>query len=385
MSDTPASTEEPNSKPNKRKLADLLPAKAVVETSLGPLYVRHAYTSDWKHFDSDDSLELGRTVVRQLSSRTEDKKDSDPLAEEDLKALNDADFNALVPVIAKKNGWEEMPAEAGIKELGNAAKEGKEQQIELHKNMLRDMHKSIGLSYAFLDKGPLEKLQEQMAGLVDIRNGAMSSSLKTLKAAARASSLPSDELRRALGSTSILDKVIRDATLDGTLKGIEAAPARQVQLLMPPRPEDTLLGRATLESAENSRDAVQKMDALVEVVAGINQTLVKDLLPAWVRQVEASQNGATVAFNQAATGLKWTKWAVIASVVVTILVTWWQVSVARDIDRENSVQQKRVENILGEQLAAQQRLIDQQVRDSAAMREAISALKLPTTVEKAKK
>ena len=84
------------------------------------------------------------------------------------------------------------------------------------------------------------------------------------------------------------------------------------------------------------------MDALVEVVAGINQTLVKDLLPAWVRQVKASQNGAKVAFNQAATGLKW---AVIASVVVTILVTWWQVSVARDIDRENSVQQKRVENI----------------------------------------
>ena len=36
MSDTPESTEEPNSEPNKRKLADLLSVKAVVETSLGP-------------------------------------------------------------------------------------------------------------------------------------------------------------------------------------------------------------------------------------------------------------------------------------------------------------------------------------------------------------
>ena len=164
MSDTPESTEEPNSKPNKRKLADLLPAKTVVETSLGPLYVRHAYTSDWKHFDSDDSLELGRTVVRQLSSRTEDKKDSGPLAEEDLKALNDADFNALVPVIAKKNGWEEIPAGAGVKELGNAAKARKEQQIELHKNMLKDMRKSIGLSYAFLDKDHLKSSKSKWRG-----------------------------------------------------------------------------------------------------------------------------------------------------------------------------------------------------------------------------
>lgn len=384
MSNAPESSEEPHHKPKKRNLADLLPAKAAVETSLCPMYVRHAYTSDWKHFESDDDRELGRAVVRQLSSRIEDKKDSGPLSEEDLKALNDADFNALVPVIVKKNGWEEIPAGAGLKELGKAAKAGKKQQLELHKNMLADMRKSINSSYGFLGKGVLEKLQGQMAGLVDIRSGAMSNT-ESLRAAMRAASLPNDELNSALERTSTFGKAMREANPGGNLRGVEAAQTHNISLLMPPRPEETLLGRATLESADNSREALQKMDALVDVVAGVNQTLIKDLLPAWVEKVEADQKDAKDAFDQAAAGLRWTKWAVIASVVVTVLVTWWQVSVARDFDRENTEQQKRVETVLREQLATQQKLIEQQARDSALMREAIATLKSPASVAAPKK
>lgn len=343
MSDKPESTDEPHLKPKKLKLADLLPAKAAVKTSLGPLYVRHAHTSDWKHIESDDILELGRVAVRQLSSRIEDKNDSGPLTEEDLKALVDADFHALVPVISKQNGWEKMPAVAGLRELGNAAKIAKEQKVELHKNMLAEMRKSIDSSYGFLGKSTLEKLQEQMAGLTDIRSRAMSSS----------------EAMRGLNP-----------------KGIEKSPIHTIpEYQLPPRPEDSRLGRATLESAENSRDVANKMDGLVDVVAGLNQTLVKDVLPAWIKKIEHDQKGAEVALRQAASALRWTKWAVIISVVVTVLVTWWQVWVAREIDRENTEQQKRVEAVLDKQLAAQLKLIEQQAPDAAAMREAITALK----------
>jgi hypothetical protein len=85
-----------------------------------------------------------------------------------------------------------------------------------------------------------------------------------------------------------------------------------------------------------------------------------------VKQVENSQKDAKDAFNQAATGLSWTKWAVITSVVVTALVTWWQVWVARDIDLDNTEQQKRVETILqGWQLTAQETLAKQLERDTA--------------------
>lgn len=391
MSDKPESTDEPHPKPKKLKLADLLPAKAAVKTSLGPLYVRHAYTSDWKHFQSDDIFELGRAVVRQLSSRIEDKNDSEPLTEEDLEALVNADFHALVPVISKQSGWEKMPVDAGLRELGNAAKIAKEQKVEFHKNMLAEMRKSIDSSYGFLGKGTLEKLQEQMAGITDIRSSAMSSS-EALRAAMQAG--PVDALKKAvLTSMNPIEKAMRDlpsgALNDGlgmgaiekamrglNLEGIEKTPIHTIpEYRLPPRPEDSRLGRATLESAENSRDVANKMDALVDVVAGLNQTLVKDVLPAWVKKIEDDQQGAEVALCQAASALWWTKWAVIMSVVVTVLATWWQVRVAREMDRENTEQQKQVGAVLDKQLAAQLKLIEQQASDAAAMREAITALK----------
>ena len=344
MSKAPASSEDDQHRPKKLSLTDLWPSKEQVETSLCPIYVRQVLASDWKYFESDDDLELGRAALLQLSSRIEDKKDRSPLAEEDLKALNEADLKVLVPMIAKKSGWGEMPMGAGLEELGKAVQVGKKQQLERHKEMLMDMRKSIDLNYGFLGTGVLEKLQGQMAGLVDISSG------------------------------------INPHSPVGSERRIETASTPNVSLLIPQRPEETRLGRATLESANNSREALQTMENLFQVVAGLNQTLINDLLPAWFKKVENDQKDAKDAFDQAATGLKWTKWAVVASVVVTVLVTWWQVSVARDIDRENTEQQKRVETVLREQLATQQKLIEQQAQYSATMREAIAKLKSPTAV-----
>ncbi|OZA27503.1 MAG: hypothetical protein B7X93_09000 [Hydrogenophilales bacterium 17-61-9] len=379
ISETPESSQEPQPKPKKLDLNALLPAKIPVETSLGTLYVRHAYTTDWKHFESDDAQELGRVVVRQLSSRVEQKNDSEPLAEEDLEALNEADFLALVPVISKHCGWGEMPAGAGIRELGDVAKVVKEQEVKLHEKMLTDMRKSLDSSYRFLGKGALDKLQEQMAGLADIRN-AMSGT-EAMRAAMLASGQPGDAWKNGLAGKSVFEKAMHGVAHGDIMKGIVSPQTSEpFKIQMPFRPEDTPLGRATLESAENAREVAQKMAALVEVVAGLNQTLVKDVLPAWFKQVEDDQRSAKDAFSQAANGLWWTKWAVIASVVVTVLTTWWQVSVARDIDRENTEQQNRTETVLREHLAAQQKLIEQQARDAATMRATIAALKPPATV-----
>ncbi|MNS40983.1 hypothetical protein D3C71_483930 [compost metagenome] len=95
------------------------------------------------------------------------------------------------------------------------------------------------------------------------------------------------------------------------------------------------------------------MDALVEVVGGLNQMLVKDVLPAWIDSAKSDQSNAKQAFRQAGLSLKWTRWAVIASVFLSVAATWWQISVTRQIDRENSVAQRTNESLLREQLAAQ--------------------------------
>lgn len=45
--------------------------------------------------------------------------------------------------------------------------------------------------------------------------------------------------------------------------------------------------------------------------------------------------------------------------MITFGATWWQIQVAQDIDRENSAQQKRVEQLMEKQLQAQHQLAEQ--------------------------
>ncbi|SFL94532.1 hypothetical protein [Nitrosomonas communis] len=364
MSETPESYKESQPKPKGNNFATLF-AKAAVKTSISTLYVRHVIDTDWKSFEIDDAYELGRAGVRQLSSRIENNRDSAPLSEEDLNAFNEADYLLLVPVISKQNGWGTMPAGAGLKELGETIKAAKKKETERqkketerHKKMLEGIRKSIDLSYGFLGNDALEKLQVQMAGLADIRS--------------------------TLSRTSTIEQGIHDANLRGITSAIETTRTNEIPRIPSlHRPDETPLGRASLESAKNSREVAQKMDDLVVVVAGINQTLVQDVLPAWFKQIEEDQRSAKHTFDQAAKGLRWTKWAVIASVIVTILATWVQVEVARDID--NTEQQKQSEAILREQLAAQQKLIEQQIQDAVAMRETISVIKTPAEIVVPKK
>lgn len=365
MSETPGPPPAPQAK--KLSLDDLLPAKAPVVTSLGTLYVRHAYASDWKHFESGDAAELGRAAVRQLANRIEDKKEDGPLADEDFDAFVGADFDALAPAIAKQSGWGALPVGPALQGLGQAVKAAKVQEREPYKKMLEDMRKSIGGSYAFLAKGTLEKLQDQVAGLADIRRSL--SVTGALNEAMRATGLSEDALKGGLARILPFEETIRGIDRANIPKDIEARRTINMPpIYIPPRPEETPVGRAAIESAQNSREVAQKMDALAAVVGGLNQTLVTEVLPSWFRQVENDQKSAKDSFDHAASGLWWTKWAVIASVVVTILVTWWQVSVARDIDRENSAQQQKAEVLLREQLAVQKRLIEQQGRDAAQLR-----------------
>jgi hypothetical protein len=83
----PQHGQEPG--PKGLNLDALMPAKMPVGTSIGTLYVRLAYTTDWETFDIDDIEKLGKAAIRQLISRIEYKHDSAPLSDEDLEVLTD--------------------------------------------------------------------------------------------------------------------------------------------------------------------------------------------------------------------------------------------------------------------------------------------------------
>lgn len=384
MSDENHTSDSAEEKPKKLNLDALLPAKGSITTSIGTLYTRHPYSSDWTDFELEDSVELGRVAIQRLCNRIEDKHDSSNLHDDDLKLLTDGDCQELVQAIAKQSGWRELPDGSGLKELGELIKVEKQAITERHEKMLGDLRKSIDSSYSFLGKGALDKLQEQMADIANIRSSLAGK--ESLQAALRAAALPEESWRKSLAGIDTFDKTMRGLNAEKVTAQIEVPKIYDVpKLIMPPRFEETPMGRATLESVENSRQVAKKMDDLVVVVAGLNQTLVQDVLPAWFKKIEEDQKAAKIAFDQAARGLWWTKWAVIASVFVTIAATWWQVDVAKSIDRENSEQQKRSEAILREQLAAQQKLIEQQAKDAAAMREVVVTLKQQILIAKPKR
>lgn len=427
MSDTPASPQDPISTPKILGL-DISLSKTRVETSLGALYVRPPSEVDWESLGINGEEENGRAAVCLLSSRIEDELDSQPLASEDLGALVSTDLLALSSAIAHVSGLKDFPVGGGLTELGRGINDAKERQQQMHRKMLADMRQSIESSYGFLAPETLNKLQQQMAGLADIRKAmpgteALEAALGTSGIGKLKDAFPTmdighdtpgmvalgdlqrqmadikhvmpgtEALQAALGITKpIGDMWKREIVGMESLKsasefksGMEERPqvtrlTDLTPLLRPQPPEETPIGRATLKSEEHSREVAQKMVALVDVVAGLNQTLVKDILPAWFQQIEAEERSAKEAFQQAASSLRWTKWAVIASVIVTALATWWQVSVAREIDQENSEQQRRLESILRDQLSVQQQLAAQRAPLSKVQKDSAEKMKATSSV-----
>lgn len=355
MSDTPASKSEPES--NKLNLDKLIPGKQLVETSIGPLFIRHARASDLESLERQEPEDMGSTVVRQFCSRIEDKHDATPLPDDDLAALTEADHSKLAPAIASQSNWEGLPAGAGLAELGDVAKAAFAADRAHFEKINAELSASLKSKYNFLNESLLGKLQGQMADLTKL--SAFGSSLAPPN-------------RQALG----LEKLINAAAgikVPPLLADISPPAARSLPLI--PRPEETVLGRATLESAKHSKESSAKIEALVQVVAGLNQTVVADILPAWSKKFESDQAAGKESFEQAARSLRWTRWAVYSSIAVTAFATAWQVWVAYAIDEGNAIQQKRVEDALREQLAVQRTMIEQQAREAALLRETIQGLK----------
>ncbi|NWB91636.1 hypothetical protein [Pseudomonas agarici] len=372
MDKKPSASPEPS--PRKLSLADFIPEKSEISTSLGSLYIRTANRDDWKHFESDEPTELGRMALQRLVSREKNKQGIDTLSDEDFKKLTEADFFAINSMIAKKSDWSDLPAQPGLAELGVAVQIGKEKEALRSKKILDEMRKSIDTSYGFLGQTAVEKIQEQMSVLTNIRESLSAS--ETLRATLSDINASSD-LQRA---TDVLRAPFEDYTLD------RSRSSDQVFVPQITPPEETVLGRATLESAENSRNTNVHINALLEIVSGLHQTILVEIIPGWIKKAEDDRVNAIESFDQARKSLNLTKWTIIISAVISLLATWWQISASQSIDTGNSTSQKITENLLREQLVVQQKLSEQQAKETAQVKQllekqVINAENLRTLIE----
>lgn len=426
MSDGTAKGQEPT---KKIRILDLMPEKTPIPTSLGTLYVRHIYVSDWKHLERNDSDELGKAIVGRVTSRLKDKGDDTALSDDDFAALVSTDFDVLAPAIAAQCGWGALPEMPALEALGQLAKTEKEKIRKQFKKQTDDMRKSVEGAYGFLGKDTLEKLTGQLKGLADIREafrlGSSSDALKNslmgtdayiqaarysdlsnaLKgiapstqydevvraAAAAAGNMGSDfsELSKAAKASTQYEEMARTAAAAaGNMDSdfLELQPSLEIHVpRMPPRPEETPVGKAAVATALHAEEIARLMAVLTDATAGLNQTVVTEILPAWFKQVENDTRAGNASLSNAAESLWWAKWAIGLSILTTIFTTWWQISVTREIDGSNNKQQQVIEDaaserhdaveaLLKREIAMQEALIQRQADDAEQLRAVIRSM-----------
>jgi hypothetical protein len=385
MTDADLTGSDKTEPPKKKLVLDLdslTPEKLPVQTSLGTLYVGgHGFPSSVLKAGTD--LEVGRTLVQHLCNRLEDKPDTTLLGDEDLAALSDEDIAMLGPVICKQQRWPDDVELNTLEGIAQAAKGAVEREHRAFREEVAKMQDSLKSGFSFLKQDTLRKLQDDMTGM---------SAFRKLTESATASSILSKNIRDLLKHQDDgLLGAMRKATAPDTLRQRpDGFPPSNLEprINAPiafPRPEESPLGRATLQNAENSQQTLELMRELTQRMAGVQETLVGEVLPQWFAQVEreqrkANEDNAEAAKNtkNAAASLRWAKWAIFASIIATAAATWWQVRVAQEIDRGTTAQLQRAEKVLQEQLAAQQQALEQRRAESDKLLELLQlALKQP--------
>jgi hypothetical protein len=107
------------------------------------------------------------------------------------------------------------------------------------------------------------------------------------------------------------------------------------------------------------------MAKMGEQMAALQTVFLSEVLPEWFRNLEDGARATNTTLRQAESSLFWAKWALVASVVLSVLMTGWQVWLAREYKLENDKQQESSELLMRQQLAAVRELNVQLTRKAA--------------------
>jgi hypothetical protein len=149
-----------------------------------------------------------------------------------------------------------------------------------------------------------------------------------------------------------------------------------------PKIEETPMGRAAIaseDSATQLREVAGLVGDMADKLANLHTVFLTEVIPQWVDSLEENSDAMKTTLSQAETSLFWAKWALIASVVVTIAMTVWQNSIASDYKLDNDKQQTDAVLIMKEQLKASQELNKQLKTDAVQLKEEL--VKLQQSVE----
>lgn len=382
--------ENSNSSSNKKIDISSLMKQALIpiNTSQGILYVRHLSVGDLKKFSSvfnekkdkneTDLKALGEFAVKTLVSSDDSFEDTSELTEDDFSQLNEDDIRSLVEGIIKASNLPALSGSEILQDLGSLIFDEFLDQIkrlrEMNEKMSEKMKSTLNSAFGSISHGAMKSLQDSMSSLNAVRD-----SLK-LSPAVEAFKKIQEDQERMFGGISSKDLLAQASILD--------IPKPRMPELYMPKFEETPIGRAAIASEDSAiqlREVAGLVGDMADRLAALHTVFLTEIIPQWVDSLEKNSGAINTSLSQTEKSLFWAKWALIASVFVTIAMTGWQIWIASDYKLDNDKQQSVSLSIMESQLKASQDLNKQLMTNSIQLKEDLSNLQKSVETLKAAK
>lgn len=334
------------------------------QTTQGLLYGRHIVTSDLPTFsqylDNDDTTspdfkQLGKLAVQSLVCADESGDSSPVFTEERFALLTDTDIASLAKAVGEANELESDSDLDTLDSLGQSLW----QRLTLLSKQVREsseaIRQSVETAFGNLSATVQANLSDRFSALSSVRTALGST------AAVEAAKQSQARYHTVAGSVISGTPRVGDA-----ISSFPQSALPNLDVLRPPRFEDTAAGKTAARAASASEESAKQltevaglMGTMAEQMAALQTVFLSEVLPQWFQNLEDGAEATRTTLRQAESSLFWAKWALIASVVVSILMTGWQVWLAREYKLENDKQQENTELLMRQQLEAARELNSQ--------------------------
>ncbi|VVQ06269.1 hypothetical protein PS910_04344 [Pseudomonas fluorescens] len=321
-------------------------AKSEVFTSLGTLYVRHLVYKDYKKIvesgacEETSDREVGLQVIRATTSISQDPEVWDGLNDEDFSKLTASDLDALAAVPIKAG---EYPVtEDIVSSLGRGVLDQCAKIDQASKNISAQFRNS----FSFLQPSTLESLAASVTA-IDQSNKKWKSLFSSIDKDAAAGHVAS--------------------TMESIKTPFQDRPLYTERNVILPKLDFTNTNDArAAKASEKAVDVLNQLAAHMGEVqahtASMYSTLVLEAIPQWMDQQESNKKQSELSLLSAASSLRWTKWAVITSIVTSIGIATYQQR-SGSVNTDNSLRQANERQAYWEkQSATQQALLNTQIQ-----------------------
>lgn len=367
--------EQDSGKNNKgqKKLKISIKEKKPVITSQGIFYVRYMAVSDLEKFSSyldntKDSSPTNLKSIGELALKTfvcnDNSSDNKPvLTEEIYEQLTTEDIEALAIAVARECNANLLPEGDLLEALGTAIFD----VISRYTKNTAEINQTLAKNFQSVSESVRASLGDSLKGMFSIT--------ESLKMSPALDSITNSTASLGSLCASSLSKNTSQFVRDNLEKKSEVIELYHRPII--PKLEQTPAGRAAIaseESARQLREVAGLVGQMAEQLGKLHTVFLTEVVPQWVNDLEASSQTTNKTLNQAERSLFWAKWALIASVIVTVLMTGWQLYVAREYKLENDGQQKTSELLMRQQLEAVQEHNKRLAADSNKLQEELVKL-----------